>query len=80
VRESQSSRWGNREDAQHYLDTVIEINGASRCAGEVVGSMKHPEIIRHCPGHPAQSIGGKCFGCGKVITVADTKKRKRNKA
>ena len=68
-----SSRWHVREDAEAYLANVKELNGP-RCDGGIVTSDKYPEILRHCPGHPAQAIGGRCFGCGKVLTLEDAKR------
>lgn len=68
----QSSRWGEKADAQTSLESTIEINGGpSRCVGEVKFVHTMPEIFRHCPGHPAQVIGGVCFGCRKVLTWRD---------
>jgi hypothetical protein len=72
VMKGQSSRFDSRTDAEQRLADTIEING-SHCTGEIVESDKYPEIFRHCPGHPAQAIGGRCFGCGKILTVADAK-------
>ena len=72
VMNGQSSRFGSREDAEQRLADTIGINGP-HCTGEIVVSDQYPEIFRHCPGHPAQAIGGRCFGCGKLLTVADAK-------
>jgi hypothetical protein len=72
VRQGQTSRFDTREDAQLRLDGTIELNNG-HCVGEVVESDKYPEIFSHCPGSIAQAIGGKCFGCGKVVTLADAK-------
>lgn len=72
VMKGQSSRFGSREDAEQRLADTIELNGP-HCTGEVVETHLYPEIFQHCPGHPAQAIGGKCFGCGKVLTVQDAK-------
>jgi len=67
----QTSRWERREDAETRLQQALELNGA-HCEGEIVGSPLHPDIFIHCGTIP-QAIGGKCFGCGKVLTVADAK-------
>jgi len=68
----QSCRFGSREGAETRLQGTIDINGAGKCAGEVVESDKPPEIFAHC-GTMEQAIGGKCFGCGKVLTAVDAK-------
>jgi hypothetical protein len=47
------------------------VNGA-HCEGEVAESDHYPEVFIHC-GTVPQAIGGKCFGCGKLLTVADAK-------
>ena len=72
VQQSQSCRFQAQADAQRMLDTAIELNG-SHCVGEVVPSEKPPEIFSHCPGSIPQSIGGKCFGCGHVLTAEDAR-------
>ena len=72
VRQSQTSRFQSRSDAQRRLDDTIALNGGN-CEGEVVASDLHPEIFSHCPGSVPQAIGGKCFQCGKVLTVEDAK-------
>lgn len=75
VSRSRTSRFGTAEDAAARLEGALEINrGASRnCTGEVWGSEQPPEIFRHCDGYPAQAIGGRCFGCGKVLTEKDAR-------
>lgn len=72
VKESQTSRYQTREDAEKRLLNIIEVN-SNRCTGEVLHSNLPPEIFYHCPGHPATIVGGKCFGCGKVLTKDDAK-------
>jgi hypothetical protein len=72
VMQGQSSRFDSRADAEQRLADTQEINGP-HCSGEIVDSDLYPEIFRHCPRHPAQAIGGRCFGCGKILTVADAK-------
>ena len=54
------------------LEQTIELNG-SHCKGLVVESKRPPEIFSHCAGSIPQSIGGKCFKCGKVLTIEDAK-------
>jgi hypothetical protein len=75
VKRSRTSRFASIEDATDRLAIALGTNqGASRaCTGEVRGSEQPPEIFRHCAGHPAQAIGGKCFGCGKVLTEKDAR-------
>jgi hypothetical protein len=72
VMQGQSSRFDDRADAEQRLAATLEINGP-HCTGEIVDSDLYPEIFHHCPGHPAQAIGGRCFGCGKTLTVQDAK-------
>jgi hypothetical protein len=74
VERSQSSRWGHEEDAVSSLEVSLENNRSAgiECAGEVVPSVRPPEIFRHC-GQLAQSLGGRCFGCGKTLTIEDAK-------
>ena len=76
---SRSSRWGSREDAESFLAVTLENNRNSGrdCNGEVIESNNYPEIFRHCPGNPPQAINGKCFGCGKVLTITDAKEYKQ---
>lgn len=69
VLRGQTSRWERREDAESRLQQIVELNG-DHCKGEIVESPFFPEIFIHCGTMP-QTIGGKCFGCGKVLTVAD---------
>jgi hypothetical protein len=78
VKRAQSSRWGEEADAHHYKETVLERNREAgiNCDGYVVPSPLLPEIFRHCadaPHKPAQSVGGKCFSCGKKLTRADAR-------
>ncbi len=73
VLRGQTSRFEQREEAETRLQQVLELNG-DRCKGEIVESPLHPEIFIHC-GTLSQAIGGKCFGCGKPLTVADAKKK-----
>jgi len=69
---SQTSRFQSRADAQARLDGTIAVNGGN-CEGEIVGSNQHPEIFSHCAGSIPQAIGGRCFTCGKLLTVEDAK-------
>jgi len=69
VKQGKTSRFGNRQDAELRLRTIIGLNNHG-CKGEVRESDRHPEIFTHC-GDIAQSIGGKCFRCGKVLTMED---------
>lgn len=71
----QTSRWERREDADIRLQEILELNG-SHCQGEIVESSLWPEIFIHCGTLP-QAIGGKCFGCGTLLTVADAKIKAR---
>lgn len=75
VRSSQSSRFQHRADAQQRLDDTIEINGGN-CEGEVRESARYPEIFSHCAGSIPQAIGGRCFCCGKLLSVEDAKRVK----
>lgn len=77
VKDSQTSRFGSREDAETRLQSVIEINN-NQAEGEIVESDLPPEIFIHC-GHIAQAIGGRCFGCGKVLTSQDARDFCENK-
>lgn len=72
VSRSQTSRFQRRADAQKRLDDTIAINGGN-CEGEILGSDLHPEIFSHCAGSIPQAIGGRCFRCGKLLTVEDAK-------
>ena len=70
--DGRTSRFGLKEEAELRLRQTIEINGGeSHCTGEVAETFLPPEIFPHCFGHESQSIGGKCFGCGKVLTAED---------
>lgn len=64
-----SSAFSHREDAEAFLASSIEINASAGrvVEGSVVESKRRPEIIRHCEGHPAQAIGGICFGCRQTV-------------
>lgn len=72
VSQSQTSRFQRRADAQKRLDDTIAINGGN-CDGEVIASDLHPEIFSHCGGSLPQAIGGRCFRCGKLLTIEDAK-------
>jgi hypothetical protein len=67
--QSQSSRFEREVDAQERLRQVIKMNGP-HCEGEVVSSDLYPEVFIHC-GRVPQGIAGRCFVCGKLLTVAD---------
>lgn len=69
VMRSESSPWSDREDAEAFLQASIENNASAgrRVEGEVVPSSKRPQIKRHCPGYPAQAVGGRCFGCHQIV-------------
>ncbi|MEN6367738.1 MAG: hypothetical protein ABFC88_13080 [Thermoguttaceae bacterium] len=69
-----SSRFGNEYDARHYLQTVLELQPAAQ--GVVLASGKYPEIFRHCPESAPQAIGGRCFECGKRLTVSDARQHR----
>ena len=64
-----SSRWGLRTDAKHYAQGLP----ASYTNIDIIASTQWPEIFPHCPGSISQAIGGKCFTCGTVLTVAHAK-------
>jgi hypothetical protein len=68
----QSSRYQTREMAENYAWSVSEINGRERVTYTIEESPLHPEIFLHC-GKYATSIGSRCNGCGKTLTVADAK-------
>jgi hypothetical protein len=74
VRGSRSSRFGSPEDAHLRLESALQINreAGNECDGEVHASHLDPEIFVHCGRH-AQSIGGKCFECGKILTKDDAR-------
>jgi hypothetical protein len=75
VKRAQSSRYSKAEDAASYLATAIENNGGpENCRGEVLPQAAPANIIRHCHPSIAQTIGGKCFRCSKVLTMEDSKK------
>ena len=65
-----SSRWGNREDANDYLESVKSIRPGFHF--EILTSPRPPEIFRHC-GEVAQALGCKCPGCGTVLTQKDAR-------
>jgi hypothetical protein len=69
VLRGQTSRSERREDTETRLQQTLELNGA-HCKGEIIESPLYPEIFIHC-GTVPQAIGGKCFSCGKVLTVPD---------
>lgn len=69
VIKSQTSRFQSRVMAEDRLQQVLELNG-EHCQGEVHESNLPPEIFIHCGEH-AQAVGGKCPGCGKVLTRWD---------
>lgn len=73
VMHSRSSRFGLESDAKLRLTTALELNGP-HCKGKISGSSQPPEIFPHCEGHPAQAVGGVCFGCKKVLTADDARK------
>jgi len=75
VKSSQSSRWQFREDAEHFLWTVLTTNKHSgiEASGQISPSADYPEIFIHCGDGPSQAIGGKCFCCKKVLTIEDAK-------
>lgn len=78
VQQSQTSRFEREKDAQARLDQIIELT--PHATGEVVKSNLPPEIFSHCPGSVPQAIGGKCFGCGKVITIQDVQENSDHNA
>ncbi len=72
VAQSQSSRFGEKVNAEQRLQQIAEVNG-SHCEGRVVASYKYPEIFIHC-GTIAQCINAKCPKCKKLLTVEDAKR------
>lgn len=77
VRESRTSRFQRRADAEARLEGAIEVNGGiSRCVGEIHASSLWPEILVHCEGRPPTAVGARCSGCGQTITVQIAKKAK----
>ena len=76
VLNGKTSRFGNRKDAEIRLEQTIEIN-SGRATGQIHESILPPEIFTHC-GSIAQTIGGKCFRCGKVLTPTDAKQSMSN--
>jgi hypothetical protein len=72
IRASRSCRYGALEDAYDRLNTALAINRAAgiECDGEVEGVNLPPEIFLHC-GRYAQTVGGFCPGCGKLLSRAD---------
>ncbi len=69
VKEARSSRFGALADAEAFMVGTVETNGGpDQCGAEVVWSSLPPELVHHCLGHPAQAIGGRCFGCGAIVT------------
>ena len=71
VKESQTSRFRDRKDAEQRLGDTIAINGGN-VEGEIIESNLPPEIFVHC-GNIAQAIRGKCHRCGKELTTQDAK-------
>lgn len=71
VHRSQTSRFGDPEQAQRRLEQVIDVNREAgfKCHGRVEASEQPPEIFTHC-GSVATSTGCKCPGCGVVLTEA----------
>lgn len=69
VKVSQSCRYGEREDAEFYLQQTLNLNRESgiACEGEIGESHQAPEIFRHCPGI-AQSVNCICPTCGHLLT------------
>lgn len=68
-----SSRWGDVDDARDYAEGL-----PAEWFPAIKLSSGYPEIFRHCgpkdDTNPAQAIGGRCFHCGKRLTVADARK------
>ena len=73
VKESRTSRFQHREEAELRLSTIRRLNGGALGEFEIVVSRRAPEIFTHCPESPSQAIGGRCFHCGKVLTAEDAK-------
>lgn len=66
-----SSRWGRRDDAENYRETVAELR--TNETAEIVEVKGYPEIFPHC-GDIATAIGCKCPSCGEVLTVKHAKR------
>jgi hypothetical protein len=69
VTASESSRFSHEQDAVARARTIVEVHAGMGVVVdfEVKESRKRPEIVRHCEGFPAQVVGCRCFGCGKVV-------------
>lgn len=70
-----SSRFQSRAAAAQYLAVAIEANASEKrkATGTVEESPLLPEILAHCAGSQYQAIGGKCFACGKKVTLEDAR-------
>ena len=65
VRESRSSVFSHREDAESLLSVYQSIQPG--VVGEIKFTSAKSEIRRCCPGYPAQVAGMPCFGCRRKI-------------
>jgi hypothetical protein len=63
----ESARFSARADAAAWLDAMTA-GPVGRKA--VIRSTRPAEIVRHCPGAETGSVGGKCPGCGVILTPA----------
>jgi hypothetical protein len=73
VAKATSSRWARKKDALTYLEVALANNREANrpCAGQVVPSPDLPEIFPHCRSSLVQSVGCRCFGCGKQLDHQD---------
>jgi hypothetical protein len=69
---AKSARWGRKADAETYLASVLRENSEARPKGKIVPVQRPPEVFPHCPESiQAQSIGSRCAGCGRMITLKE---------
>lgn len=75
---SRSCKWQRESDAAQSLATALDINrqAGRPCDGRVISVDDVAELVVHCGEHP-QSVGGRCFGCGKIITAEDCRELSR---
>ena len=69
VTAGESSRFSHEQDAVVRAQTISEVHAGLgiRVILSIKESKKKPEIVRHCENSPAQVVGCRCFGCGKVV-------------
>ena len=69
VTAGESSRYSCYEDADLRAATISEVHTGLGIdvSLKIIESRRKPEIVRHCEGYPAQVVGCRCFGCGKIV-------------